>query len=181
MTQAPPDNAAILRRWARHAGPWILVALGVWWWGSRLGGDALSSGPAPALTTTLSDGTPFDLAAQRGQVVVLNFWAAWCPPCRAEAPALSRVHHAVEGRGARVVGLAVDTISLSRAGRLGMDYPQALATEDDLARFGVQMLPTTVVVGADGSIVRSFVGEIDEETLQDVIDDAVAAAPVAAR
>ncbi len=176
MTQPPPTNARILRRWALRAGPWIAVAIGVWWFGARLQNNAVSSGPAPALTTTLSDGTPFDLAAQRGRVIVLNFWAAWCPPCRAEAPALSRVHRAIEERGAQVLGLAVDAISLSRAQRLGMDYPQALATEDDLASFGVQMLPTTVVVGSDGQVVRSFVGEIDEETLRQVVDEAASTA-----
>ncbi len=175
MTQAPPTRSSILRRWAQRAGPWIFLAAAVWWFGSSLQGDAVSSGPAPPLTLTLSDGTPFDLAEQHGRVIVLNFWAAWCPPCRAEAPALSRVHRAVQRRGAQVLGLAVDAISLSRARRLGMDYPQALATQDDLERFGVQMLPTTVVVGPDGQVVRSFVGEIDEETLREVVEGAARA------
>ena len=171
MSDAPSPNAAILRRWARTAGPWVVVALALAWWGSRLEGP-LSSGSAPPLRVTLKDGSPFDLGAQAGQVVVLNFWAAWCPPCRAEASALSRVHHAVQGHGARLVGLAVDAISLSRAERLGMDYPVALASEEVLERFGVQTLPTTVVVDPHGHIAHSFVGAIDEATLRDAIDDA---------
>ncbi|MEM9073041.1 MAG: TlpA disulfide reductase family protein [Myxococcota bacterium] len=177
MTDQRQRNAEILRRWARNIGPWIVVAGLVWYVGVSMQGRALPKGPAPELSVELSDGTPFNLASRHGEVTVLNFWAAWCPPCRAEAPALTKVHKAVEGRGAMVVGLAVDAISIPRARRLGMLYPQALVEQADLDRFQVQMLPTTVVVDHKGDIVRAFVGEVEEETLLEVVEEALAARP----
>ncbi len=165
---ARETNGAILRRWLRNIGPWVLVAIGMWWLGSSL--DSTVSGPAPGLQVEI-DGTPFDLAAAN-RIVVLNFWAAWCPPCRAEAPVLAQAHEKLGTRG-MVLGLAVDTISISRAGRLGMDYPHALVSQDVLERFGVQMLPTTVVVDHEGNIVESFVGEVTTAALDEALDEAL--------
>lgn len=166
-------NTEILRRWFRNITPWVLLALGMWWIGSSIEGDLLPRGPAPALTVQLKSGETFDLSEQRGKVVVLNFWAAWCPPCRAEAPALSRVAAYMEQRDAKLVGLAVDTISLPRAARLGMHYEQALVAQEDIDRFRVTTLPSTFVIDAEGEITRTFVGEVSESELRSAVDDAL--------
>jgi thiol-disulfide isomerase/thioredoxin len=132
--------------------------------------------PAPMVKVALRGGGELDLAASRGDVVVLNFWASWCPPCRAEAPVLARAHERLEREGgARLVGLAMDARSLPFASRLGMTYPQGLVTREIAEAYRVEMLPTTVVVGRDGRIVWSYVGELRESELNDVLDAALEA------
>lgn len=166
-------NAEILRRWFRNITPWVVLAVGMWWIGSSIEGGMLPRGPAPALSVQLRSGEAFDLSEQRGKVVVLNFWAAWCPPCRAEAPALSRVADYMEEHDAQLLGLAVDSISLPRATRLGMRYEQALVTQADIDRFRVTTLPSTFVIDARGEITRTFVGEVSESELRSAVDDAL--------
>lgn len=131
---------------------------------------------APPVKVALRDGGEFDLEALRGEVVVLNFWASWCPPCRAEAPLLTRVHERLQREGrARVVGLAMDAPSLSSAEKIGMTYPQALATESLKAAYRVTSLPTTILVGRDGTVIWSYRGEISERQLAAALDKALAA------
>ena len=63
--------------------------------------------PAPAVTGQLLDGSSFDLAGWRGQIVVINFWGSWCAPCRAEAPDLEKAFQATKGLGVRFLGVDV--------------------------------------------------------------------------
>lgn len=168
-----------LRPLIRAALPWILVGAAVVWllgtWGR--GGDrrVMPDGePAPPVHVTLRGGGELDLAAHRGEVVVLNFWASWCPPCRAEAPVLARAHERLSrDGGGRLVGLAMDARSLPFAERLGMTYPQALATREIAAAYRVESLPTTVIVGRDGRVAWSYVGELGEGQLTRALDDAL--------
>ncbi len=140
------------------------------------GGPTLPEGrPAPELTVTSTDGE-FDLGAQRGQVVVLAFWATWCPACRAEGPTLSRVHEQIRGAGDLVLGVSVDVEPLPQieraARRLGMSYPIARVARTDVERFQVDLLPTIYVIGPDGSISQSFTGAVGEARLLQAVRDA---------
>jgi cytochrome c biogenesis protein CcmG/thiol:disulfide interchange protein DsbE len=166
-----------LRAWIRALLPWALVGAGVVFllgtFGSR---RAMPEGePAPPFQVALRGGGELDLAASRGDVVVLNFWASWCPPCRAEAPVLARAHERLEREGgARLVGLAMDARSIPFANRLGMTYPQALATQEIAQSYRVEMLPTTVVIDRAGRVAWSYVGELREDELNDVLDEVLA-------
>lgn len=166
-----------LRAWIRALLPWALVGAGVVFllgtFGSR---RAMPEGePAPTFQVALRGGGELDLAASRGDVVVLNFWASWCPPCRAEAPVLARAHDRLQREGgARLVGLAMDARSLPFANRLGMTYPQALATQEIAQSYRVEMLPTTVVIDRAGRVAWSYVGELREDELNDVLDEVLA-------
>ena len=144
----------------------------VWFFGAfgQTGGVDLD-GPAPAFVVERTDGESFELRQHRGEIVVLNFWASYCPPCRAEAPVLSRAHRLLGSRGL-VLGLAVDRRSIPTAARLGMDYPQAVAPPELLTAYKVTMLPTTVVVAPDGQVVASFVGEITDSQITSAIEEA---------
>src|SRR5215475_6624351 len=64
--------------------------------------------PAPALVVQELSGQSFDLAAQRGKVVVLNFWATWCPPCRNEMPVLDAFYRKYRSQGLELIGISVD-------------------------------------------------------------------------
>lgn len=153
----------IRRRTWRSAWPWLVLgsSLTLFAFAGR-GGDPLSADTlAPALEVSSTAGH-FDLSAQRGHVVVLAFWATWCPACREEGPSLSRVHEQLRGRGDRVLGVAIDAASLAALGReserFGMSYPVAEASREVFDRFRVTRLPTVYVIGPRGRVTASFVG-----------------------
>lgn len=170
-----------MRRWLGRAYtqlPWLLMAGGIAYVVyARLGQRqaSLDEGAlAPPFTTMLANGEIFSVEAERGKVFVLNFWASWCPPCRAEAPALSRMARRLKAKGAQVISLSTEERSLAEvaylANQLGMNYPVGVATPQVLEAYGVQALPTTYVIDAEGRIQGSFVGAVDEATLARLID-----------
>lgn len=143
---------------------------------SQLGGTGgLPQGTlAPTLDARLVDGRRFTLDGPPGEVIVLNFWASWCPPCRAEAPALSAVHARLRSAGdGRIVALNMDRDGAARAGdhaaRLGLDVDVGVARDEHTKAFQVSKLPTTYVIAPDGRVVRSFVGEVTERALDAAI------------
>jgi cytochrome c biogenesis protein CcmG, thiol:disulfide interchange protein DsbE len=171
MTTTPTAPPPPARAFARAVLPWALVVVGGLWLLSTLRGrEPMPPGePVPELSITLMDGQPFELAEQRGRPMLLTFWASWCPACRAEAPALQSAHERLEAAGGGAVGLAVDHRSLPAAERLGMRFPQGAVTADDLARFGVELLPTTLLVDREGRVAASFVGEVSPDRLEDAL------------
>lgn len=91
----------------------VFMVLGVLGWGlDRSGSGPIASGPAPDFTLTAFDGQSVTLQDLRGQVVVVNFWASWCPPCREEAAYLERTWRDHQGRG--VVFLGVDWVDTEK-------------------------------------------------------------------
>ena len=112
--------------------------------------------PAPALVVRQLDGHDLDLAALRGQVVILNFWATWCPPCRAEMPVLEAFYQKHAAQGVIVIGLSADDPHERKAVRRAMQgftYPAALLVDARHNGFGnPQVLPVTYIIGADGII-----------------------------
>jgi cytochrome c biogenesis protein CcmG/thiol:disulfide interchange protein DsbE len=112
--------------------------------------------PAPALVVKQLDGRDLDLASLRGKVVVLNFWATWCPPCRAEMPMLEAFYQKHQSEGVTVIGLSADDPHerkvVSRA-ILGLTYPAALLVDAKANGFGTpRALPITYIIGPDGII-----------------------------
>ena len=160
-----------LRRAIRASWPWLLLAGAFALWAFQgPSGETLQEGvPAPALRVPWSLGGDLDLEAERGHVVVLAFWATWCPACRQEGPVLSRVREQLEPRGDRVVGLSVDHGSVAAIGaaarRLGMTYPIAVVDREVADRFNVELLPTVYVIDPRGRITASFTGAVSEERL----------------
>lgn len=174
-TLDPRAPRSLLDRVVRGVLPWAAIAvLGGLAIGQMAGGGGLDEGgAAPALSVTLDDGTQFELAAHRGHVVVVNFWGTYCPPCRAEAPVLTRAWRALRGTGDVLIGVAVDRAPLADVARfargLGMQYPIAVGPLDMLGSFRVRLVPTTVVIDRRGVVARTIVGETDDDALASAI------------
>lgn len=171
----------------RRAVPWLAVAgLGYLVLTQMSGASSLPEGrPAPPMRLTLSDGTALDVGPDQGRVLVLSFWATWCPACRQEAPAVSRVHESLEGRGdAAIVGLAVESGPLSSvagaARQLGITYPVGLVTVEQARAFRVDMLPTTYIIDRHGTVRWSRVGGVSEAELTGALSEVLGPAPHAA-
>lgn len=149
---------------------------------------------APEIELTLLDGTPIALADLRGSVVVVNFWASWCEPCRNEMPVLQALHDEAAASGERTavlgVGIRTDTDAEARAfvERLELSYPigRDTATEEPgigpiEEAFGITALyPSTVIIRPDGIIDRLVLGELTANQFRSAIDEARAnSAPLA--
>lgn len=127
----------------------------------------------PAIHVTTLDGKTFDLAAQRGHWVIVNYWATWCVPCIAEMPELSR--YLVAHKNVRAIGLAFDDSEPADikafATKHPVIYPLAQVTLDKpLKDFDEPRgLPTTWVIAPDGTVAKKFVGPITPALLDSVI------------
>ena len=125
-------------------------------------GNAASAKPAPEVEMKTLDGRPFRLGELRGQVVLLNFWATWCVPCRSEIPELNAMQRDLAARGFAVVGVSThDTAEEVRTFQrdLAQDYKVLLGTDDAATRFGVVPLPTTFIIDREGRIRQTILGE----------------------
>lgn len=160
------------RRLRRTALLLALVVLAGLVLASRLGGSppvrsVLIGRPAPGLTGSTLTGEPFDLAAWRGDVVVVNVWASWCLPCRREQPVLVQAYRDLSPRGLRMVGINVrDDGGQARAflAKYGK-APWPSVVDPDGRRavdWGTFALPETYVVDRSGTIVAKGVGEVDQ-------------------
>jgi cytochrome c biogenesis protein CcmG/thiol:disulfide interchange protein DsbE len=123
--------------------------------------------PAPALELPrLSGGGTESLADYRGKVVVLNFWASWCKPCREESPLLDRWHERMKGRGGTVLGVdALDVTSDARdfVRHYELDYPMLRDGDGDTREsFGIVGFPETFVIDRRGRIAAVRRGPVDE-------------------
>jgi cytochrome c biogenesis protein CcmG, thiol:disulfide interchange protein DsbE len=122
---------------------------------------------APALELPKLDaaGTA-SLAGYRGRVVVLNFWASWCEPCRAESPLLQRWHRRIRGRGGTVLGVDMYDVTgdaLDFIGEYGLTYPMLKDKDGEgVDAFGVAQYPETFVIDRRGRIAAVRRGPVDD-------------------
>ena len=139
---------------------------------------------APDFSLPRIDGTPgaVTMASLRGQVVVLDFWATWCPPCVAMIPMLDEAHRNWAPHGVSFVGInsdgggaTLDDIKVFMAAH-PMGYPAVIDGGEVGARYRLQALPNLFVVGRDGRIRASFIGYTRKETLERALREALAAA-----
>jgi cytochrome c biogenesis protein CcmG/thiol:disulfide interchange protein DsbE len=133
------------------------------------GQGPLDKGPAPHFTLTTFNGQTISLSDYRGQVVVVNFWASWCPPCREEAPVLERVWRRYRDQG--VVFIAVDYIDTEPEARayiaeFDITYPNGPDLGSRAAKdYHIQGVPETFFVTKVGHIAHVHIGPLDEDTL----------------
>jgi len=119
-------------------------------------------------------GRQLRLSDYRGKVVLINFWATWCPPCRAEVPDLVRLQREYRSRGLRVIGVTYPPQTLSEVRRFvrkaRMNYPVALGSKGTKFLFSAsETLPMTIVIGRDGMVLDIIEGILLPEEVEQKI------------
>ena len=126
---------------------------------------------APSIVLHTLDGEPVTLEQYRGQVVLVNFWATWCPPCRIEMPAFQRVYEARRDEGFVILALSTDAGGSGAVRDFleerGLTFPAAMATQASVQAFGgVRALPTSFLIGRDGRVRQEVSGIFLEPALR---------------
>jgi peroxiredoxin len=157
------------------------AAAGAWW---RLGPGGGLVDPAPKDAGTLlalalpdANGKDTPLAQWRGKLLVVNFWATWCTPCREEMPRFVELQDRYGARGLQFVGVAIDQADKVRAfaDEIHLNYPSLIGGYGaiELSRTlgnGLGALPFTVVVDRSGAIVHTQLGPVKDAQLRSMID-----------
>lgn len=149
-----------------------------------LSGGAFAAGRERAPDFELRDaqGVKRRLSEFRGKVVILNFWATWCAPCRKEIPLLNRIHQAYARRGLTVLGIAMDergwpavTPFLERE---EVDYPVLLGNAAVARRYGgLKVLPRTLFLDRNGGVVAAYEALLAEGPLRRIVEMLLAEPP----
>lgn len=134
-------------------------------------GGATAPVVVPALELTDLDGNTISLAAFKGRVVIIDFWATWCPPCREAIPDLIDLKKQYGGQGLEVVGISLDDNGARILPRFvhdfGINYPVVIGTEEIASAFGgILGLPTTFIVDRDGMVRSHFMGFVDRQRME---------------
>jgi len=139
----------------------------------------VDSRPVPTLAVETMDGETINLAEQDGRLLLINFWATWCAPCREEIPDLKALHSELEAEGLTVIG-----VSLDRQGREAVapfvekhaiNYPIVIDGDGTVeAEFGpIPGLPTTVLVTPDGQVTKRVVGVFPAEKMKPTLREMI--------
>jgi len=127
---------------------------------------------APALVLTALDGATFDLAKLRGKVVLVNYWATWCAPCRRDMPKLDAFYRRYHGQGLEMIGISIDfprDFEKARKATQAVAYPTALSKAISEDGFGTPKgVPITWVIDADGKVRDRFI-EVRDELLNGIV------------
>lgn len=126
------------------------------------------------------DGEPISPARMRGRVLLINFWAPWCEPCRREIPVFKNLREEYGSERLEILGVALDEPQLVRdyVGKMAVDYPVALASMGDFALMRAygndrDALPFSVIIDADGRLSARKLGEYHEDELRRDIEAAI--------
>lgn len=117
---------------------------------------AAPNAPAPDFTLRQIDGPNLRLGEQRGRVVMVNFWATWCGPCRVELPQLARLHDKYRSSGFLLLGVNIDddpNAARALAAKLGLKFPVLFDSEKKVvAAYDLNAMPATVLIDRDGKV-----------------------------
>jgi cytochrome c biogenesis protein CcmG, thiol:disulfide interchange protein DsbE len=127
--------------------------------------DKIISVKAPDFILRDMQGKDIALSSLKGKVVLLNFWATWCPPCKAEMPAMNKLYNEIKARGFEVVAVSTDN-SLSTIrdylAKNRVDFPILHDEKKSVSKqYRVFSMPTTFLIDRNGTIVEKFYGEYD--------------------
>lgn len=129
--------------------------------------DELVGKKAPDFILTDIHGKNLSLSSLKGRIVIINFWATWCPPCRAEMPSLNRLYKEYGTRGLVVLAISTDTsanVVKSYLNKNPFDFTILLDTDNKVSRqFRVFSIPTSFLIDKNSVIIQRYIGEEDWE------------------
>jgi peroxiredoxin len=182
-----------LLTWLETRRGWMIVTLLIlglgtgWIWISAAPAAATTSGQipspregfaAPDFSLELLGGAEITLSELKGKVVVVNLWASWCPPCRAEMPALQSAYQADRHRGLEIVAINTtfqdgEIDAQQFANSLGLTFPIALDRTGTVSRqYLLRALPSTFFIGRDGVIRKVIIGgPMSEATIRSTVEE----------
>lgn len=151
---------------------WLLLALSGKL--SNSTGDSTESLYASSFVDKM--GTPQPISQWRGKILVVNFWASWCPPCLEEMPSLNQFHQQYQAKGVQVVGISTEDINALKKfeQQLKLDYPilagdaEAMSLAQSLGN-DRSILPFTVIIDKSGKIAQIVFGKLEKTTLEKVV------------
>jgi cytochrome c biogenesis protein CcmG/thiol:disulfide interchange protein DsbE len=157
----------------------VVALLALLGWGLQAqAGGPVESGPAPDFSLTTFESQTITLSELKGQVVIINFWASWCPPCREEAPYLEATWRKYKGRG--VIFLGVDYVdakpnALAYLAEFDITYPNGPDIAQRIAKaYRIKGVPETFYVDKTGRLRGVQLGPLYPPTLDKKIDELLA-------
>jgi len=163
----------------------VLVVVGVLFLGFAPESIWQGGGVAPAserkTTTDFTlediDGKSWSLAEQRGRVVLMNYWATWCPPCRQETPGLVRLANEYRGKGVEVAGVSLDedlTAVREFVAEYHISYPILLPSNTSDLPTMIESIPVSLLYDRKGRLAKRYVGAVSEATFKRDIEQLLA-------
>ena len=186
----PPQRMG-LRAWMMMAVGFTLAAfLALLFWGlfsfegsgglginQEFGDVHVNIKTAPGFDLLLFDGETWHLSGQTGKVVVLDFWASWCGPCRQEAAVLTDVYREYTGQPVEFVGVNIwdrRSDALEHLESYSVPYPNGVDDNGTIAvDYGVRGIPEKYFIGPNGEVLRKYVGPVTAEALREALDEAL--------
>ena len=157
--------------------PLVLAILRPGNWGNPAGSVKPAGSRKEMPDFTLRDvvtGSPWQLSTHRGDVVLVNFWASWCEPCRAETPGLVRIARNYGPKGVAIAGISMDSGGTAPVRRFLLDfrvtYPVLMPDNTFALARAVDSIPTTFLMDRQGRIAKTYVGEVEESVFRADID-----------
>jgi cytochrome c biogenesis protein CcmG/thiol:disulfide interchange protein DsbE len=137
---------------------------------------------APDFPLRSLDGRSVKLSDFRGKIVVLNFWATWCAPCRVEMPSLIDLYDKYRARGVEIIGVSMDDGAQERVSsfvaEMKVNYQILLGNQFVADLYGgLRLLPQTVFIKRDGTIKETMIGMREEKDFEAALDDLLSAQP----
>ena len=125
---------------------------------------------APDFSLTTIDGKQLRLSDHKGEVILLDFWATWCAPCKTEIPRFVAFQNSYAKRGFQVIGLSMDDSPAPVRkfyAQLKMNYPVAVGTPKIAENYGgILGLPVTFLIGRDGRVIKKYGGEANLDEIE---------------
>jgi peroxiredoxin len=137
---------------------------------------------APDFSLKSVGGRSLRLSDYRGKIVLVNFWATWCAPCRVEMPSLVALYEKYHGQGVEIIGVSMDDGGQERvakfAGEMKINYPILFGNQSVADGYGgLRLLPQTVLVTPDGRIFQTMIGMREKKDFESAIEQLLAMQP----